>query len=171
MLPAPLLIASLIMTDLRGIRNLKNDDVEIRLLNLHQMNYLGMAIDSYKPNLSYIPTDVPYEWNERARRQLKPTPLQSKRRDETRAAEIQRLLDLQETKKSKKQQNKGTQSSRPKWYEQFEPYAQNKSTETRSEESLPDQRIQAQLCHPRNNNGVKYSSPRRTLPDFAHMFE
>ncbi|UKZ59113.1 uncharacterized protein TrAtP1_000431 [Trichoderma atroviride] len=35
-----------------------------------------MAIDNYRPNLIYIPTDVPYKWNQNAEKQPTPTEAQ-----------------------------------------------------------------------------------------------
>ncbi|PON29037.1 hypothetical protein TGAM01_v202145 [Trichoderma gamsii] len=121
------------------------------------MDYFGMAIDNYKLNLAYIPTDVPYQWDEQAKRQPKPTPLQSKRRDEAKAIELARLYELEE-ERQKKTSQKRTRTDRPSqstgrsWYERFErssPLNQSNEAQTQ-EQPVP---ITTQQTHPEIKNG------------------
>ncbi|UKZ62778.1 uncharacterized protein TrAtP1_004010 [Trichoderma atroviride] len=80
----------MIVKHFRTVTTKGKDDVAIRLENLSQMKYLGMAIDNYKPNLAYIPTDVPYRWNPQATQQPQPTDAQKSRRNKKKA-ELEKL--------------------------------------------------------------------------------
>ncbi|KAM0523807.1 hypothetical protein ACHAPE_001059 [Trichoderma viride] len=67
-LPAPSLVATVAVKILRNLQTRNNDDdASIRLDNLFQFDYLGFAIENYKPGAKYTATDVEYEIDPTAR--------------------------------------------------------------------------------------------------------
>ncbi|KAL7965960.1 hypothetical protein HDV63DRAFT_407974 [Trichoderma sp. SZMC 28014] len=60
-LPASTLVAIVVLKVLRNVQTRYNDDqATIMLRNLRQFDYLGFAIDNYKPGIKFIATDVPW---------------------------------------------------------------------------------------------------------------
>lgn len=80
-LPAPSLVATVVVKVLRNLQTRNNDDeASIRLDNLFQFDYLGFAIENYKPGSKYTATDVQYEIDPTAR-QPKPKTENQARKD------------------------------------------------------------------------------------------
>lgn len=95
-LPAPSLIATIIVKYLRRVQTKgHNDDASLRLKNLKQFDYLQVAIRNYKTGIKYIASDVSYTPDPNAQKP-KPTQRQLDQMDKEQA-ELQALKkELQE---------------------------------------------------------------------------
>lgn len=69
-----------------------------------------MSIDKYKPNLAYIPTNVPYQWDPRSPKQATPTDTQKAKRAEKKAKleklkqKLQKMPKLERERREKEGQ-------------------------------------------------------------------
>lgn len=107
-LSAPSLLATVIVKYLRRIQTKGNDDGAIRLKNLHQFDYLALAIDNGQTGFKYIATDVPYIPDPRAPKP-KPTQRQQGILDREKAELTQLKEKLQERARMERIQREAAQ--------------------------------------------------------------
>lgn len=167
-LPAPTLAAIVAVKVLRDIQTKDNDDeATVFLENLFQFDYLGFAIDNYKPKVKFIATDVAWKVDPDVKepQPMKDQPAQNvkdnmafqeaKRKVKERARREQGKAQLEKPKSKTAEPAKRTSQAKPQ-ARQVTPKPNSKTDEPAKRASQPKPQAQARP----QGNATRQSNPK-----------